>query len=56
MERWHEIESLLRDCIPPDEDDPDGREYQTTGITKLAELLVSYEQRIAELEKRLEEK
>jgi hypothetical protein len=56
MERWHEIESLLWDCVPADQDDPDGRDYQSSGISKLAALLLGYEQRIAALEKRLEGK
>lgn len=45
----YDIESLLRDCV--DQDDPDNRGYQSSGITKLAALLASHEQRIAELEK-----
>ncbi|NUS22742.1 MAG: hypothetical protein HOV92_00740 [Streptomyces sp.] len=49
----NEIESLLQDCIPADQDDPDNRGYQSSGITKLAALLAGYEQRIVELEKRL---
>lgn len=51
-----EIESLPWDCVPVDQDDPDGRGYQSSGITKLAALLAGYEQRIAELEKQLGEK
>jgi hypothetical protein len=56
VEREYELESLLRDCIPADQDDPDGRDYQSSGISKLAELFAGYERRIAELEKRLGER
>jgi len=48
----NEIESLLWDCVDQG-DDPDGRGYQSSGITKLAALLAGYEQRIAELEAKL---
>lgn len=50
--RVNDLESLLWDAVDSG-DDPDGRGYQSTGITKLAELLASYERRIAELERQL---
>lgn len=53
-ERQRDLESLLWDCVPVDRDDEMG--YQSSGITKLAEILAAYEQRIAELEKRLGER
>jgi hypothetical protein len=53
-ERLRDLESLLWDCVDSG-DDPDNRGYQSSGITKLAELLAGYEQRIGELEKRLKE-
>lgn len=53
--RENALESLLWDCVDQG-DDPDGRGYESSGITKLAELLAGYEQRIAELEARLGER
>jgi hypothetical protein len=47
----NEIESLLWDCVNGG-NDPDHRDYQSSGVTKLAELLAAQERRIAELEKR----
>lgn len=51
-ERERELDQLLWDAVD-NGDDPDGREYQSSGISKLAELLAGYERRIGELEKRL---
>src|ERR1043165_6291224 len=51
-ERERELDQLLRDAVDSG-DDPDGRGYQSSGISKLAELLAGYERRISELEKRL---
>lgn len=51
-ERERELDQLLWDAVDNSED-PDGRGYQSSGISKLAALLAGYERRIAELEKRL---
>jgi hypothetical protein len=53
--RESDLESLLWDAVDCG-DDPDGRGYQSTGVTKLAALLAGYERRIAELEKQLGER
>ncbi|MDX3575972.1 hypothetical protein [Streptomyces sp. FL07-04A] len=52
QQRVWDIESILSDATDCG-DDPDGRGYQSSGITKLAELLAGYEQRIADLEAKL---
>ena len=51
-EREGELDRLLWDAVDSG-DDPDGRGYQSSGISKLAGLLAGYERRIGELEKRL---
>lgn len=51
-ERERELDQLLWDVVDSG-DDPDGRGYQSSGISKLAGLLAGYERRIGELEKRL---
>lgn len=52
QQRVWDLERLLWDAVDC-ADDPDGRGYQSAGVTKIAELLAGYEQRITELEKRL---
>lgn len=48
-----DIESILWDCVTgPTGDDPD-LGYQTTGITKLAELITEQGRKIEELEKKV---
>lgn len=50
------IESLLWDCVSGDTgDDAPDYDYQSPGIDKLAALLVEYDRRIVELEKKVAE-
>jgi hypothetical protein len=50
----NDIESLLWDCVDSG-DDPDGRGYQSSGITKLAALLAEQGRRVSELENKVAE-
>jgi hypothetical protein len=50
-----DIESMLWDCVTAPDDDSSYLGYQTTGISKLAEMLVEQGRRISELETKVAE-
>jgi hypothetical protein len=50
-----DIESILWDCVKEPTDDDSHLGYQTTGITKLAELIAEQQRRISELETKVAE-
>ncbi|MFE6133424.1 hypothetical protein ACFQ6Q_34970 [Streptomyces sp. NPDC056437] len=51
-DRVRELKSMLEDCVTDDEPG-DPRVYQSTALSSLAELLATYEKRIAELEEQV---
>lgn len=48
-----DIESILWDCVTAPDDDNSHLGYQTSGIDKLAALIVEQDRRITELEEKL---
>ncbi len=52
--RVYELQALISDAVTTDDADDDGSQF--TATARLAELLLSYEQRIADLEAKLASK
>lgn len=50
-----DIESIVWDCVTAPTDDDSHLAYQTTGVTKLAELIAEQQRRISELERKVAE-
>jgi hypothetical protein len=50
-----DIESILWDCVNTPTEDDSYLGYQTSGISKLAELIVEQDRRIGELESKVAE-
>jgi hypothetical protein len=54
-QRQSDIESILWDCVQAPTDDDAHLGYQTTGISKLAALIIEQERKISALEAKVEE-